>query len=358
MKKIFLFLSVVQLAAVFSLSGDINLGQKVTTPESLLALDSDKNNVLHIIAKRGKAQMAGDIVSLFANSNDDILDLALSAQNKEGNTPLHEAARYENKHILELFISSITKKKLIKILSLLNKERDSVLHTAIKGSSYFGGDLVSLILASINTQSVPSRDCVSFLRLGDGADFGAIELALEQGKNDTLFALLNGIVSLKKLKKDEKINLLYTKNYANDHAFHLAVRNNYKDAVSMLTDMLLGLGSSPKEVQSFIFSKNKLESNVFHIALGVKNNEILRSLVNTICRLDPTNSAVFPLLNELDLSGKSPLYYAFLHCNKEGIEILTKVLCNECNKTVSFTGSKRQNPFAAGDQPPLKRAKP
>ncbi|XP_073259852.1 protein ACCELERATED CELL DEATH 6-like [Populus alba] len=270
-----------------------------TFPSLITIQNSQKDTILHLAAREGKAS---DTIKSLAESNPSLM----RKTNTKGNTPLHDAVIADNKEVTKLLVSRDPE-----VAYYNNNNGKSPLYLAVEKGKKNGilDDLLNLgdsfpiksedgdalpegkspVHAAIGQRNIDNLEKIEkekpeLLRLTEEGLGNSLHYASSIG-------FLEGVRFLLKKFHDGA----YETNLEGDYPIHVACKSHSVDVVKEFLDTF----PYPKE---FLNEKGQ---NILHVAAKYGNNG---SVVRYILKQD--RQLVAPLLNAIDEDGNTPLHLA------------------------------------------------
>ncbi|XP_073260033.1 protein ACCELERATED CELL DEATH 6 isoform X2 [Populus alba] len=284
--------------AVSYVSDNITSYLAETFPSLITIQNSQKDTILHLAAREGKASHA---IKSLVESNPNLM----RKTNTKGNTPLHDAVITDNKEVAIFLVSRDPE-----VAYYSNNNGKSPLYLAVENGNNNGilDDLLNL------GASFPIRS-----EDGDALPKGRspVHAAIEQRNRDILEKIGKDKPELLRLPEKELGNSLhyassigflegvrfllkkfhdgaYETNLEGNYPIHVACKRHSVDVVKEFLDIF----PYPKE---FL---NKKGHNILHVAAKYGNGSVVRYILNQDQKL------VAPLLNATDEDGNTPLHLA------------------------------------------------
>ncbi|XP_034906631.1 uncharacterized protein [Populus alba] len=269
-----------------------------TFPSLITIQNSQKDTILHLAAREGKAS---DTIKSLAESNPSLM----RKTNTKGNTPLHDAVITDNKEVAKLLVSRDPE-----VAYYNNNNGKSPLYLAVEKGKKNGilDDLLNLGASF----AIRSED-------GDALPEGKspVHAAIKQRNRDILEKIGKEKPELLRLTEEEFGNSLhyassigflegvrflltkfhdgaYETNLEGNYPIHVACKSHSVDVVKEFLDIF----PYPKE---FLNKKGK---NILHVAAKYGNSSVVRYI------LEQDQKLVAPLLNAIDEDGNTPLHLA------------------------------------------------
>ncbi|KAG6752390.1 hypothetical protein POTOM_044617 [Populus tomentosa] len=269
-----------------------------TFPSLITIQNSQKDTILHLAAREGKATHA---IKSLVESNPSLM----RKTNTKGNTPLHDAVIADNKEVAELLVSRDPE-----VAFYNNKNDTSPLYLAVENGNK--KEILDDLLKTEASFPIRSED-------GDALPKGRspVHAAIERRNRDILEKIEKEKPELLRLTEEGLGNSLH---YASsigflegvrfllkkfhDGAYETNVKGNYPIHVACKSDSVdvvkefLDIFPYPKE---FL---NKKGQNILHVAANYGNASVVRYILKHDQKL------VAPLLNAIDEDGNTPLHLA------------------------------------------------
>ncbi|XP_061945857.1 protein ACCELERATED CELL DEATH 6-like isoform X2 [Populus nigra] len=249
-----------------------------TFPSLITIQNSQKDTILHLAAREGKASHT---IKSLVESNPSLM----RKTNTKGNTPLHDAVITENKEVAKLLVSRDPE-----VAYYNNNNGKSPLYLAVENGNKNGilDDLLNL------GASFPIKSEDDILEKIQKEQPELLRLTEEELGNSLHYAssigFLEGVQFLLKMFDDGA----YETNLEGNYPIHVACKSHSVDVVKEFLDKF----PYPKE---FL---NKKGQNILHVAAKYGNG----SVVSYILKQD--QKLVAPLLNAIDDRGNTPLHLA------------------------------------------------
>ncbi|KAJ6975876.1 transient receptor potential cation channel subfamily A member 1-like isoform X2 [Populus alba x Populus x berolinensis] len=283
-----------------------------TFPSLITIQNSQKDTILHLAAREGKASHT---IKSLAESNPSLM----RKTNTKGNTPLHDAVIKGNKELAIFLVS-----KDPEVAYYNNKNGRSPLYLAVENGNK--KEILDDLLKTEVSFPIESED-------GDALPKGKspVHAAIEQRKRDILEKLEKAKPELLCLPEEELGNSLhhassagflegvqfllqkflngaYERNREGNYPIHLACKNDSVDVVKEF----LKITPYPKE---FLNEKGQ---NILHVAAENGQGNVVRYI------LENDQKIVEPLLNEMDEDGNTPLHLAARHGQSTAAFVLVR----------------------------------
>uniref|UniRef100_A0A3N7FWI5 PGG domain-containing protein n=1 Tax=Populus trichocarpa TaxID=3694 RepID=A0A3N7FWI5_POPTR len=269
-----------------------------TFPSLITIQNSQKDTILHLAAREGKASHT---IKSLVESNPSLM----RKTNTKGNTPLHDAVITDNKEVAKLLVSRDPE-----VAYYNNNNGKSPLYLAVENGNKYGilDDLLNL------GASFPIKS-----ENGDALPEGKspVHVAIKQRNRDILEKIQKEQPELLRLTEEglgnslhyassigflEGVRLLlekfhdgaYETNLEGNYPIHVACKSHSVDVVKEFLDIF----PYPKE---FL---NKKGQNILHVAATYGNGSVVRYILKQDQKL------VAPLLNAIDEDGNTPLHLA------------------------------------------------
>ncbi|KAJ6878158.1 hypothetical protein NC651_030791 [Populus alba x Populus x berolinensis] len=300
-----------------------------TFPSLITIQNSQKDTILHLAAREGKAS---DTIKSLAESNPSLM----RKTNTKGNTPLHDAVIKGNKELAKLLVS-----KDPEVAYYNNKNGRSPLYLAVENGNKNG--ILDDLLKTEASFPIESEDGDA-LPKGKSPVHAAIEQRnrdmlekIEKAKPDLLFltdkelgnslhyASSRGFQEGVQFLSQKFLNGAYKRNHEGNYPIHLACKNDSVDVVKEF----LKITPFPKE---FL---NKKGQNILHVAAENGNGNVVRYI------LKQEKTLVEPLLNEMDEDGNTPLHLATNH----GHSVAAFVLVRDKRVDSSIVNNENLTPY-------------
>ncbi|KAG6752432.1 hypothetical protein POTOM_044660 [Populus tomentosa] len=272
-----------------------------TFPSLITIQNSQKDTILHLAAREGKATHA---IKSLVESNP-ITKKLIMKKNTKGNTPLHDAVITDNKEVAKLLVSRDPE-----VAYYNNKNGKSPLFLAVENGNK--KEILDVLLKTAASFPIKSED-------GDALPKGKspVHAAIKQRNRDILEKIGNEKPQLLRLTEEELGNSLhhassigflegvrflltkfhdgaYETNLEGDYPIHGACKSESVDVVKEF----LAKFPYPKE---FL---NKEGQNILHVAAKYGNYSVVWYILKQDQKL------VAPLLNAIDEDGNTPLHLA------------------------------------------------
>ncbi|KAJ6878178.1 protein ACCELERATED CELL DEATH 6-like [Populus alba x Populus x berolinensis] len=269
-----------------------------TFPSLITIQNSQKDTILHLAAREGKATHT---IESLAESNPSLI----MKKNTKGNTPLHDAVIADNKEVAKLLVSRDPE-----VAYYNNKNGKSPLYLAVENGNK--KEILDDLLHLRVSFPIKSED-------GDALPKGKspVHVAIKQRNRDLLEKIEKEKPELLRLTEEklgnslhyassigflEGVRLLlkkfhdgaYETNLEGDYPIHVACKSDSVDVVKEFLDIF----PYPKE---FL---NKKGQNILHVAANYGNSSVVRYMLKQDQKL------VAPLLNAIDEDGNTPLHLA------------------------------------------------
>ncbi|KAJ6878169.1 hypothetical protein NC651_030800 [Populus alba x Populus x berolinensis] len=305
-----------------------------TFPSLITIQNSQKDTILHLAAREGKASHT---IKSLAESNPSLM----RKTNTKGNTPLHDAVIKGNKELAKLLVS-----KDPEVAYYNNKNGRSPLYLAVENGNKNG--ILDDLLKTEASFPIESED-------GDALPKGKspVHAAIEQRNIDLLEKIAKAKPELLCLTDEELGNSLhyassicflkgvrfllkkflngaYETNSEGNYPIHVACKNESVDLVEEFLDIL----PYPKE---FL---NKKGQNILHVAAENGQGNVVRYI------LEYDQKIVEPLLNEMDEDGNTPLHLAARH----GESMVAFVLVRDKRVENSIVNNENFTPYDVAKQ--------
>ncbi|KAJ6878154.1 protein ACCELERATED CELL DEATH 6-like [Populus alba x Populus x berolinensis] len=300
-----------------------------TFPSLITIQNSQKDTILHLAAREGKAS---DTIKSLAESNPSLM----RKTNTKGNTPLHDAVIKGNKELAKLLVS-----KDPEVAYYNNKNGRSPLYLAVENGNKNG--ILDDLLKTEASFPIESEDGDA-LPKGKSPVHAAIEQRnrdmlekIEKAKPDLLcltdkelgnslhYASSRGFQEGVQFLLQKFLNGAYKRNHEGNYPIHLACKNDSVDVVKEF----LTITPFPKE---FL---NKKGQNILHVAAENGNGNVVRYI------LRQEKTLVEPLLNEMDEDGNTPLHLATNH----GHSVAAFVLVRDKRVDSSIVNNENLTPY-------------
>ncbi|XP_034906628.1 uncharacterized protein [Populus alba] len=305
-----------------------------TFPSLITIQNSQKDTILHLAAREGKAS---DAIKSLAESNPSLM----RKTNTKGNTPLHDAVITDNKEVA-IFLAS----RDPEVAYYSNKNGRSPLYLAVENGNKNGilDDLLdlgaSIPITREDGDALPKRK-------------SPVHAALEQRNIDLLEKIAKAKPELLCLTDEELGNSLhyassicflegvrfllkkflngaYKTNREGNYPIHVACKNESVDIVKEFLDIF----PYPKE---FLNEKGQ---NILHVAVENGQGNVVRYI------LENDQKIVEPLLNEMDEDGNTPLHLAARH----GQSMAAFVLVRDKRVENSIVNNENCTPYDVAKQ--------
>ncbi|KAJ6884949.1 hypothetical protein NC652_031830 [Populus alba x Populus x berolinensis] len=269
-----------------------------TFPSLITIQNSQKDTILHLAAREGKASHA---IKSLVESNPSLM----RKTNTKGNTPLHDAVITDNKEVTKLLVSRDPE-----VAYYNNKNGKSPLYLAVEIGNK--KEILDDLLKTEASFPIKSED-------GDALPKGKspVHAAIKQRNRDILEKIEKEKPELLRLTEEELGNSLhyassigflegvqfllqkfpdgaYETNLEGNYPIHVACKSHSVDVVKEF----LYKFPYPKE---FL---NKKGQNILHVAARYGNSSVVRYILKQDQKL------VAPLLNAIDEDGNTPLHLA------------------------------------------------
>ncbi|KAG6751267.1 hypothetical protein POTOM_045791 [Populus tomentosa] len=305
-----------------------------TFPSLITIQNSQKDTILHLAAREGKATHT---IKSLAESNPSLM----RKTNTKGNTPLHDAVIKSNKEVAIFLVSRDPE-----VAYYSNKNGRSPLYLAVENGNKNGilDDLLetkaSFPITREDGDALPKRK-------------SPVHAAIEQRNKDLLEKIAKAKPELLCLTAEELGNSLHyassicfldgvrflLKNFLNgayetnsdgNYPIHVACKNDSVDVVKEF----LKITPYPKE---FL---NKKGQNILHVAAENGQGNVVRYI------LENDQKIVEPLLNEMDEDGNTPLHLAARH----GQSMVAFVLVRDKRVENSIVNNENFTPYDVAKQ--------
>ncbi|KAG6736392.1 hypothetical protein POTOM_060850 [Populus tomentosa] len=300
-----------------------------TFPSLITTQNSQKDTILHLAAREGKASRT---IKSLAESNPSLM----RKNNTKGNTPLHDAVIKGNKELAKLLVSRDPE-----VAYYNNKNGRSPLYLAVENGNKNG--ILDDLLKTEASFPIESEDGDA-LPKGKSPVHAAIEQRnrvmlekIEKAKPDLLcltdkelgnslhYASSRGFQDGVQFLLQKFLNGAYKRNHEGNYPIHLACKNDSVDVVKEF----LKITPFPKE---FL---NKKGQNILHVAAENGNGNVVRYI------LRQEKTLVEPLLNEMDEDGNTPLHLATSH----GHSVAAFVLVRDKRVDSSIVNNENLTPY-------------
>ncbi|XP_052302556.1 uncharacterized protein LOC7497373 isoform X2 [Populus trichocarpa] len=283
-----------------------------TFPSLITIQNSQKDTILHLAAREGKASHT---IKSLAESNPSLM----RKTNTKGNTPLHDAVIKGNKELAIFLVS-----KDPEVAYYNNKNGRSPLYLAVENGNK--KEILDYLLKTEASFPIESED-------GDALPKGKspVHAAIEQRNRDILekiekakpellcltdkelgnslhYASSRGFLEGVQFLLQKFLNGAYKRNHEGNYPIHLACKNDSVDVVKEF----LKITPYPKE---FL---NKKGQNILHVAAENGQGNVVRYI------LEQYQKIVEPLLNEMDEDGNTPLHLAARHGQSTAAFVLVR----------------------------------
>ncbi|XP_011037307.1 PREDICTED: ankyrin repeat, PH and SEC7 domain containing protein secG-like isoform X3 [Populus euphratica] len=267
-----------------------------TFPSLITIQNSQKDTILHLAAREGKASHT---IKSLVELNPSLI----RKKNTKGNTPLHDAVITDNKEVAKLLVSSYPE-----VAYYNNNNGKSPLYLAVENGNK--KKILDDLLKTEVSFPIKSED-------GDAVPKGKspVHAAIKQRNRDILEKIGKEKPELLRLTEEELGNSLhyassigflegvrfllkkfhdgaYETNRQGDYPIHVACKSHSVDVVKEFLDIF----PYPKE---FL---NKEGQNILHVAAKYGNGSVVRYILKQEQKL------VAPLLNAIDEDGNTPLH--------------------------------------------------
>ncbi|KAJ6884934.1 hypothetical protein NC652_031817 [Populus alba x Populus x berolinensis] len=280
-----------------------------TFPSLITIQNSQKDTILHLAAREGKAS---DTIKSLAESNPSLM----RKTNTKGNTPLHDAVIKGNKELAKLLVSRDPE-----VAYYNNKNGRSPLHLAVENGNK-NGILDDLLKTKA---SFPIRSEDDMLEKIEKAKPDLLCLTDKELGNSLHHASSTGFLEGVQFLLQKFLNGAYKRNHEGNYPIHLACKNDSVDVVKEF----LKITPFPKE---FL---NKKGQNILHVAAENGNGNVVRYI------LRQEKTLVEPLLNEMDEDGNTPLHLATNH----GHSVAAFVLVRDKRVDSSIVNNENVTPY-------------
>ncbi|XP_011037312.1 PREDICTED: alpha-latrocrustotoxin-Lt1a-like [Populus euphratica] len=305
-----------------------------TFPSLITIQNSQKDTILHLAAREGKASHT---IKSLAESNPSLM----RKKNTKGNTPLHDAVITDNKEVAKLLVSRDPE-----VAYYNNKNGRSPLYLAVENGNK--KEILDDLLKTEASFPTESED-------GDALPKGKspVHAAIEQRNRDLLGKIAKAKPELLCLTDEELRNSLhyassicflegvrfllknflygaYKTNSEGNYPIHVACKNESVD----LGKEFLDIFPYPKE---FL---NKKGQNIIHVAAENGQGNVVRYI------LENDQKIVEPLLNEMDEDGNTPLHLAARH----GQSMAAFVLVRDKRVENSIVNNENFTPYDVAKQ--------
>ncbi|PNT08220.1 hypothetical protein POPTR_013G134500v4 [Populus trichocarpa] len=300
-----------------------------TFPSLITIQNSQKDTILHLAAREGKASHT---IKSLVESNPSLT----RKKNTKGNTPLHDAVIKGNKDLAIFLVS-----KDPEVAYYNNKNGKSPLFLAVENGNK--EEILDDLLKTEASFPIKSED-------GDALPEGKspVHAAIKQRNRDILEKIEKEKPELLRLTEEGLGNSLhyassigflkgvqfllkkfddgaYETNLEGNYPIHLACKSHSVDVVEEFLDIF----PYPKE---FL---NKKGQNILHVAAKYGNGNVVRYLLKHDQKLDA------PLLNAIDEDGNTPLHLAASH----GRCMATFLLLRDCRVEHFIVNNRNCTPY-------------
>ncbi|KAI9383812.1 hypothetical protein POPTR_013G133700v4 [Populus trichocarpa] len=300
-----------------------------TFPSLITIQNSQKDTILHLAAREGKASHT---IKSLAESNPSLM----RKTNTKGNTPLHDAVIKGNKELAIFLVS-----KDPEVAYYNNKNGRSPLYLAVENGNK--KEILDYLLKTEASFPIESED-------GDALPKGKspVHAAIEQRNRDILekiekakpellcltdkelgnslhYASSRGFLEGVQFLLQKFLNGAYKRNHEGNYPIHLACKNDSVDVVKEF----LKITPFPKE---FLNEKGQ---NILHVAAENGKGNVVRYI------LRQEKTLVEPLLNEMDEDGNTPLHLATSH----GQSVAAFVLVRDKRVDSSIVNNENLTPY-------------
>ncbi|XP_073260002.1 protein ACCELERATED CELL DEATH 6 [Populus alba] len=283
-----------------------------TFPSLITIQNSQKDTILHLAAREGKASHP---IKSLVESNPSLM----GKTNTKGNTPLHDAVVKGNKDLAIFLVSRDPKAAYYN-----NNNGKSPLHLAVENGNK--KEILDDLLKTKASFPIKSED-------GDALPKGKspVHAAIKQRNRDILEKIEKEKPELLRLTEEGLGNSLhyassigflegvrfllkkfhdgaYETNRQGDYPIHVACKSDSVDVVKEFLDIF----PYPKE---FLNEKGQ---NILHVAAENGQGNVVRYI------LENDQKIVEPLLNEMDEDGNTPLHLAARHGQSTAAFVLVR----------------------------------
>nr|TKR84762.1 hypothetical protein D5086_0000254440 [Populus alba] len=260
-----------------------------TFPSLITIQNSQKDTILHLAAREGKASHP---IKSLVESNPSLM----GKTNTKGNTPLHDAVVKGNKDLAIFLVSRDPKAAYYN-----NNNGKSPLHLAVEN-----GNKKEILDDLLKTKaSFPIKNILEKIE----KEKPELLRLTEEGLGNSLhyassIGFLEGVRFLLKKFHDGA----YETNRQGDYPIHVACKSDSVDVVKEFLDIF----PYPKE---FLNEKGQ---NILHVAAENGQGNVVRYI------LENDQKIVEPLLNEMDEDGNTPLHLAARHGQSTAAFVLVR----------------------------------
>lgn len=263
--------------------------------------NKDLDTPLHFASRR----CTKDIIELLIDLPNDIY-----ARNREGNMPIHEAAKFGNKAILEYYLE-----KDISLIDMENNEGNTLFHLSCQSNQV-------ATASSIIYFKIKNLSKTKIQKLTDGLYITDYEHAYKNKKNNdgdaplhmaSQYNALDAVKYLFELKNLQK--------GAVNKQLNTSLHSSCLNGCDLIADYLLAQGMAIDEIN--------VEGNTpLHLACINGNLDTVKVLINyqgkpkIVYKINPVNN---PLYRRVNKEGDTPLHLAFKNGKKEIVNYLLEI---------------------------------